>query len=409
MSHTGGTGGVGGTGGTGTGGTGGTGTGGTGSGGTGSGGTGTGGTGSGGTGSGGTGSGGTGTGGTGSSSTGSGGTGSPGGSAGGSSSTTLLKPAHIAVTPPKFSGKPDEDPFKYLQNFDLAAVSNNWDDIIKMHQIPNYLLGTASLWYKFWRRDRLVSTPGVGRPTWPEFVKALQKAFRSVASKDVAEEKLFNRKQRIGESPEDYFYSMLDLIYDYDPSMSVPTQIRFIVKGLRPVYLEKINPMKPTTIEKVLECIRSIAETQYLVDHVVDSNLTQEQSSLTKVLDNMNALFDKQTALLASYSRGTGHSPAIYPNPSRPQESSLFCNYCKAHGHWITDCPTRPPVYCRNCRVNTHTTKACKTSGNGQRRGTNSNPTPPTQQYPPQPFPAPNPSQSHPPNLCQPRFPPPQN
>jgi len=180
MSLTGGTGGVGGTGGTGTGGTG-----------------------SGGTGSGGTGSGGTGTGGTGSSSTGSGGTGSTGGSAGGSSSTSLLKPAHIAVTPPKFSGKPDEDPFKYLQNFDLAAVSNNWDEIINMHQTSNYLLGTASLWYKFWRRDRLVSTPEVGRPTWPEFVKALQKAFRSVASKDVANFLTVNRES--GRAPRTIF------------------------------------------------------------------------------------------------------------------------------------------------------------------------------------------------------------
>lgn len=57
-----------------------------------------------------------------------------------------VKAAKITIQPTKFSGRINEDPFKYLQSFNLAATSNNWTDEIKIKIIPNYLVDTAHLW-----------------------------------------------------------------------------------------------------------------------------------------------------------------------------------------------------------------------------------------------------------------------
>jgi len=111
------------------------------------------------------------------------------------------KPARVAIVPPKFGGTPSEDAYKFLQKFLRVSNSNNWDDDTKASQLPNYLTGTAVLWYMSWLKTRSL-TAGSSSPnpvTWAELIKELQTAFKNVAHKEVAEDKLLARVQKTGE------------------------------------------------------------------------------------------------------------------------------------------------------------------------------------------------------------------
>jgi hypothetical protein len=212
------------------------------------------------------------------------------------------KPAKLAIVPPKFSGIIDEDAYQYLQQFDLAASSNLWNDAYKTSQLPNYLANTAQKWFLHWKRERAAAqatahAAGGPAPTpisWTELTTAFQLAFRNVASKDVAEEKLLARRHKIGETPEDYIYSMLELIHNYDNSMDEATKVRYIIKGLRPSFLKEINPLGLTTVTDVLQKIRKIAETQYLIDHREEVNNATTHNALTSLVDKIAEGFNSQ-------------------------------------------------------------------------------------------------------------------
>jgi len=355
----------------------------------------------------------------------------------------MTKPSKVAVIPQKFSGRSTEDPFKYLQNFELAAHSNLWADDLKLRALPNYLSDTALLWYHSYVKDRnsaatvLAGAPCTAKITWAELTSELQKAFRTVASKEVAEEKLYARKQLIGESPEDYVYSKLDLINDYEPNMAEDQKIRHIIKGLRASYLEKIHIQAPKTVEEVITAIRKIAETQYMIAQNLDSNVTTSVCTPDHLKELLNstqqeiakALTEQINAIKADisnlknpilppqyppYPYNTMHIPPhLYP-PAQPSHApSNSCRYCKRTGHTIDQCRSRPvqtpnldPNHCRYCKKSGHTIDQCKIrpprpittarnchnckspyhfkkdcphlSGNDQRQGTPHQPTLPT-------------------------------
>lgn len=293
------------------------------------------------------------------------------------------KPAKISVIPPTFAGRINEDPYKYLQKFELAARANCWTDTHKALALPNYLTDTANLWfigYKKFRDDEATQQAGGASTqaiiTWGELTKALQLAFKTVASKEVAEEKLYSRKQQVGESPEDYVYSKLDLINDYDPSMSEESKVRHLIKGLRPSYLEKVYITNPQTVEDVMKTVRRIAESQFLLAHQVDSNPAQTitppapQPSNDHLKEFLDAYKSEMTNLIKAEvnniksqlgqinpfkKRGKGPNPQpnnqvpfysnmpaqSFPRINNTNPNSLSCRYCKRLGHTIDQCLTR--------------------------------------------------------------------
>jgi hypothetical protein len=304
------------------------------------------------------------------------------------------KASKVAIIPTTFGGRLDEDAFKYLQKFELVSISNHWTDDIKVIQLPNYLVGTAEKWFLNWKRERKASyVPPASAPTapqppitWAELTAALQLAFKNVGSKDIAEQKLLARKQKAGETAEDYLYSKLDLINDYDEFMPVASKIRYIVKGLRPSYLEKINFIGPTTIAEVLDGIRRISESSYLIEHREESNVTDTTllanaiSDFSKMFKSQNSEFTKlikeQNDKVINLVESRAQKPQTHQAVSLPQthqtvslptqlpsRSNTFCAYCKRSGHHITQCFIRPQNQinptCTICGRSNHITSNC--------------------------------------------------
>ena len=150
------------------------------------------------------------------------------------------KPTKVPVVPKFFKGTPEEDSEKYIIQFERAAQCNNWDDDAKKRYLPVYLEGTAQLWFQDWSREHNIAST-----TWASFVDTFKYAFLSVAKVDVAERKLYSRKQKLGESAEDYLYEMLDLCHAVDEKMPEAKIVRYIVKGLIPTFLRKSQYLRP--------------------------------------------------------------------------------------------------------------------------------------------------------------------
>jgi len=304
----------------------------------------------------------------------------------------MAKPVKVAVIPPKFGGTLTEDAYKFLKKFESVAVSNHWDDDTKALQFRNYLTGTAELWYNNWYESQKALV-AAGAPLvikWSQQSTALQTAFRNVAHTEVAEEKLLARKQKLGESAEDYVYSMLDLISDFDPTMNEASKVRRIIKGLRPVYLEKINPMTITKVEDVLNAIRKVAETQYLINAHGDTN-SIEAKVMSTVLDGFSELFTKQSELLNTMIKSNQDQDKkrkFIPDnrnfssqrqnnyKSFSPQTYIQCHTCGRLGHVSKNCYKN--AFCNSCQRYGHTVNRCF-SGNANRRNSkpgwnNSNP-----------------------------------
>ena len=54
----------------------------------------------------------------------------------------------MIITPPIYYGKLEEDPAKWLRDFNNAAIANNWYDTRKLEIVVNYLKGNAAYWFE---------------------------------------------------------------------------------------------------------------------------------------------------------------------------------------------------------------------------------------------------------------------
>jgi hypothetical protein len=326
----------------------------------------------------------------------------------------MTKPVKVGVVPQKFI--PSLDPYKWLQQFEVAALSNAWTPEIKVQQMPSYLTGSSSLWYLNWRKDRTekhTTIPNQTNPepdvTWTELTTALQQAFKTVANVDIAESKLQDRKMTIGESVEDYIYSFVDLCNDFDPKMSESLKVKKIIRGLLPNYLKKIAPQIINTVDELLFAARKVADTYYLVERREAVMAIQAETELKEGKDKddtqiaeITKLFKEQTVLFNKvmeeqknflkkkdgtqnfrengnrrFNQQIGNSQGLRGQNNwnsqerRPQNNQMvvqYCTRCGYNNHTWRNCTRQ--VFCTNHNSYNHATRVCQ-SGNAQARSPN--------------------------------------
>ena len=291
------------------------------------------------------------------------------------------KPTKVPVIPKPFKGLSTEDPEKYLIQFERVATCNNWDEDNKKKYFPVYLEGTANLWFQDYSRKNNIATT-----TWLAITTAFRAAFMSVAKIEVAERRLSQRKQTIGESAEDYLYDMLDLCHAVDDTMQEAKVVRYIIKGLRPTFLEKVNLADPKTISELLEVIRKIHETKYLINsYEGEVNVVQQQPNdkLVELMEKLSSLMVEQNNLLAStqtkqynglstqrttaFQHNQAPRQRYYPrNPTRTQDyrqDNQQCQICRYRNHVTANCyfAAKP---CPICKQLGHVARFCRIQRN---------------------------------------------
>ncbi|KAH7982839.1 hypothetical protein HPB52_007400 [Rhipicephalus sanguineus] len=163
-------------------------------------------------------------------------------------STPQAKPF---VGPPVFRGAPEESISEWLLCYEHVASLNNWDQATKVKFLYLALDGDAKKWHT---TQILTGAPN----SWEEWATLLKTSFTSRHSVEIAYLRLENRTQLPSETPEQYYYDVVQLCARVNPSMTEDDRLRHLMRGLRPDVQEKMIIANPETCAAFLQILQRI-------------------------------------------------------------------------------------------------------------------------------------------------------
>jgi len=148
----------------------------------------------------------------------------------------------------------------------------------------------------------------------------------------------------IGETPAQYVYAMIDLIKEADSSMTEARQVRCILKGLRPSYLEKVHDKNPQTVMDVLKAIRQVSATQFLLERRLESNAATF-SAETAMEELTSHITDPNSPFISNITKSLAALVVAPPPAPPPAQPEVRCTYCGRLNHLVSVCRARQAHY----------------------------------------------------------------
>ncbi|RWS02945.1 hypothetical protein B4U79_10363 [Dinothrombium tinctorium] len=121
----------------------------------------------------------------------------------------ILTSSNTATRISTFSGLPNQDLLRWIQEFEYAASSNGWTEKTKIARFPFYLDGTARDWFEFYVKDKNLK--------WNEVIVSLKSMFLPDDYYDFLKTQMLQRFQRNGEPTTQYVCSKQTLCRRLDP------------------------------------------------------------------------------------------------------------------------------------------------------------------------------------------------
>ena len=156
---------------------------------------------------------------------------------------------------PTFKGG-NQDPVEWIESFQRACQTNRIGEIRMMEIVGSYLKGTALTWFNsatifYWNNanQQLVS-----------FVPMFQQKFCSPFKQNQWKHQLRNRKQRAGETTEEYTAAMGELWKRIDPTnrRDELDRVSEFIEGLRAEFIVPVQSTMPTTVDEAVDKVRAV-------------------------------------------------------------------------------------------------------------------------------------------------------
>lgn len=194
------------------------------------------------------------------------------------------------------------------------------------------LAGKAREW--FWRYHKLVQSI-----TWEDFCKAIRAQYKDMKTSFDLREELRNRKQKPGESY-DNFFDALSTIADRFPSpMSEEEFIEIIARNLRPEIRQDLLYVPIYSLAHLRKLVQM--RENFLSDEYVRKTLSQRGSipnpiprRLVSELDQDPIIDSEQECLVDAVQNGDSH---------------FKCWNCDSSGHHWQDCLETRSIFCYGC------------------------------------------------------------
>jgi len=238
----------------------------------------------------------------------------------------MAKPTRLVVHPPKFSGEREVKFF--LEDFERAANANSWTEKVKLEMLPNFFTNAASTWCRTY--VTCLRRTGAAAPDWATMKTHLTLAFQEVAPDVKNQMMLEDRRQKLDESVERYYYSVLNLCDEVDVNMDESKRVRYLIRGLRPNYLEKFLPLDPKLTSEVLTHMRKVAEGKFLISK-------QENDYYAKSIRHENKESGEITELKHMVEKAIKMIEDIRTDKNNVGSQS-YCSYCHKENHVAADC-----------------------------------------------------------------------
>src|SRR2546421_7180854 len=156
---------------------------------------------------------------------------------------------------PEFRGG-NQNPIEWLESFDRACSANRVNEARKLILAGSYLKGTALTWYNqhhfgYWNNSQYATV---------SFTHQFQNEFCNPFKISQWKHQLRNRKQRPGETIEEYAAAIYELWKRIDP-MSRRTELDCIhefIEGLRPEFIIPVQSAMPASVADAVEKARAV-------------------------------------------------------------------------------------------------------------------------------------------------------
>ncbi|KAK5637760.1 hypothetical protein RI129_000060 [Pyrocoelia pectoralis] len=117
----------------------------------------------------------------------------------------------------------------FLQEYNRCANSNHWGDDNKIAHLGNFLRGNAYTWYIDYLKN-----PTNASNTWTDISNDFQRHFGGTTATLAAKHQLRNRKQQIEETVLKYYYELLELANQVNPTNPIAELSEYFLEGLQP-------------------------------------------------------------------------------------------------------------------------------------------------------------------------------
>lgn len=247
--------------------------------------------------------------------------------------------------PPTYSGDGCSDVEDWLRQVERICNHNNWDETLRLANVPFYLTGTPLTWYE---------NNETSFDSWGTFKRLLVEAFGNTEDRtQKARQYLQTRHQACGEQFAAYMADVLQACRKVNPDMSEAEKIRHILKGLTHNFFNAVALHKFATVSELSASCRQFEDLQrqrILQEHSAPSLAPvalAEDASLTRLI---RTIVREELALM-----GAGPLRATNSSPPTAEESygvlrKLVQEEVRSMGAIATPPPQRiRPLYSEVC------------------------------------------------------------
>jgi hypothetical protein len=246
-----------------------------------------------------------------------------------------LKFNNAIIQPPVYDGS--SDPSLWLQEYELTADANYWNDELKVKRLIGSLSGAPRLYFL----SAIEFNPNL---TWAEFKFGLKLRFTNTNENESSIASIYGRKQRHNETFNDYWFSKLQLIETKRPNLPIDDKKHLLIEGLLPSLRDKVMEQLIVRPTGHLEEVRNIAK--QLSDLTTPGYYSKQNTSQRqgKVDGYAYMAYSNYNPNYPRRNRHTQTSGGIIDtsntNPNNWREN-IVCLACHGAGHYARSCPTR--------------------------------------------------------------------
>jgi len=136
-----------------------------------------------------------------------------------------------------FAGYPTEHVGDFLDQYSLAAESNNWEEATKLKLFPTHLQHSAKIWFNLYKNRN-------PNPTWDDLEREFRKAFTYAAQADSLSAVMQRKTHSKEDSLLNFFLDVVSTCKRYNPAISDKEVIRYFLQSVRPEYCNYLTTLK---------------------------------------------------------------------------------------------------------------------------------------------------------------------